>query len=100
MARLELLQRAIHSAKCRIYRINYDLNCDISLNHQRKAENQKELMEITVDALEKQIPKKVKMTNDLYPMAICPCCESEFIPHTGFEYCHYCGQALDWSDRE
>jgi hypothetical protein len=100
MSRTELLQRAIHSAKCRIYRINYDLNCDISLIHQKKAENQKELMEITVEALEKQIPKKVKMTNDLYPMGICPCCENEFIPHTGFEHCHYCGQALDWSDRE
>ena len=44
--RAELLQRAIHSAKCRIYRINYALNCNISLNHQRKAENQKELMDI------------------------------------------------------
>lgn len=59
-----------------------------------------EALNMAVEALEKQMPKKVKMTNDLYPMAICPCCENEFIPHTGFEYCHYCGQAIDWSDRE
>jgi hypothetical protein len=97
MSKTELLQRAIHSAKCRIYRINYDLNCDISLNHQRKAENQKELMQITVEALEKQIPKRAKMTNDTYPLSICPCCNKQFIPHK-FGYCHHCGQALDWSD--
>jgi hypothetical protein len=100
MSKIELLQRAIHSAKCRIYRINYDLNCDISLIHQKKAENQRELMDITVEALEKQIPKKTTFTDDLYRMAICPCCEVQFIPHTGFKYCLYCGQALDWGDTE
>lgn len=61
---------------------------------------QLEICKMAKQALEKQIPKKVRMTNELYPMGICPCCENEFIPNTGFEHCHYCGQALDWSDTE
>lgn len=96
MERLELLQRAIHSAKCRIYRINYDLNCHISLNHQKKAENQKELMEITVEALEKQIPKKVaEYKKDSY---CCTMCGAIVYPTS--PYCKHCGQALDWSDKK
>lgn len=106
MNRIELLQRAIHSAKCRICRINYDLSCDISLTHQRKAENQKELMNITVEALEKQIPKKP--IENRFPWAICPVCGGsvylknvqEHIQNEEITYCEHCGQALDWSDTE
>lgn len=96
MNRIELLQRAIHSAKCRIYRINYDLNCDISLIHQKKAENQKELMEITVDALEKRIPIRVM---EYIKGGYCRrFCRSVIYPKS--PYCIHCGRALDWSDRE
>ena len=95
MERIELLQRAIHSAKCRIYRINYDLNCHISLNHQKKAENQKEVMEITVEALEKQIPKK---TMEIEINDKCLVC-GRWV-NTNHKYCPECGQALDWSDTE
>jgi hypothetical protein len=96
MSRTELLQRAIHSAKCRIYRINYDLNCDISLNHQKKAENQKELMDITVEALEKQIPKKPLRREDT-TYSFCPCCNSGNLMN---DYCTDCGQKIDWEDTE
>lgn len=48
-----LIQQAIESAKCRIYKLNFDLNGKLSAHHQKKAENQKELMEITVKALER-----------------------------------------------
>lgn len=48
-----VIQRAIESAKCRIYKINYVMNGNISSLHQKKAENQKELMEVTVKALER-----------------------------------------------
>lgn len=103
MSRTELLQRAIHSAKCRIYRINYDLNCNISLNHQRKAENQKELMDITVEALEKQIPKKPTEYKEFEDGAfynidfMCSACNNAVIgqPYKP-GYCKHCGQALDW----
>ena len=104
MGMVELLQRAIHSAKCRMYRINYDLNCDISLNHQKKAENQKELMDITVDALEKQIPKKLdgKDEDDL----VCGCHRCGEVNAlwkmngNRNNYCGNCGQAIDWSDKK
>lgn len=102
MARLELLQRAIHSAKCRIYRINYDLNCDISLIHQKKAENQKELMQITVEALEKQIPIRAIMKGfspceEICSVSyLCPVCKK----HINIDrYCYHCGQAIDWSGK-
>lgn len=49
----ELILKAIESAKCRVYKLNFDLNGDISAHHQKKAENQKELMEVTVKALER-----------------------------------------------
>lgn len=49
----ELILKAIESAKCRIYKLNFDMNGNISPLHQKKAENQKELMEITIKALEK-----------------------------------------------
>jgi hypothetical protein len=108
MSRTELLQRAIHSAKCRIYRINYDLNCTISLNHQRKAKNQKELMEITVEALEKQIPKKpIFRKENKKVFADCPNCNKTLTYEDKikanfckFSYCFRCGQAIDWSGAE
>ena len=67
-----------------------DAGYDLQLEHEK----------FLLECIEKQIPKKVKMTNELYPMGVCPCCKNEFIPHTGFEHCHYCGQALDWSGTE
>ena len=57
----------------------------------------KEALQISVKALEKQIPRKPK-TNDNYIMYICPCCNN-FIKLCR-NYCEYCGQKLDWSDEE
>ena len=57
----------------------------------------KEALQISVKALEKQIPRKPK-TNDNYIMYICPCCNN-FIKLCR-NYCENCGQKLDWSDEE
>ena len=46
----DLIERAIESAKCRIYLLN--ANSGNTETHQKKAENQQELMEITIKALE------------------------------------------------
>lgn len=46
-----LIDRAIESAQCRIYRLKATSD-GASLNHQKKADCQKELMEITIKALE------------------------------------------------
>lgn len=91
----ELILKAIESAKCRIYKLNFDMNGNISPLHQRKAENQKELMEATVEALEKQNPKFVEckewkgIRNTRYK---CPRCK-KFVRNDE-SYCHKCGQAI------
>lgn len=46
----DLIERAIESAKCRIYRLK--ANSGSTEVHQKKTENQQELMEITIKALE------------------------------------------------
>lgn len=62
-----------------------------------------------VEALEKQIPKKITHEATLQRCATCPTCKNvldkfiEFIPgqpkiRVTFTNCHFCGQALDWSD--
>lgn len=52
-------------------------------------------MEIAVEAMEKQIPKKPKMPLDAY--WTCPICGRK-VEHQ-FEYCTSCGQAIDWSEK-
>ena len=60
------------------------------------------------DVLEKQIPKKPIITIDgffngqpIYDTWGCPNCgkvnETDF---GDYEYCHICGQSLDWSDEK
>ena len=46
----DLINQAIESAKCRIYRLKQ--NEGSTLAHQMKAKNQQELMKITIKALE------------------------------------------------
>ncbi len=48
--RYDIIDQAIESAKCRIYRLK--ANRGESFAHQKKAENQIQLMNITIDALE------------------------------------------------
>lgn len=49
MDKLELIDRAIESAQCRIYRLK--TNRGESISHQKKADNQIELQKITLEAL-------------------------------------------------
>lgn len=46
-------------------------------------------IDMAIEALEKQIPKKKKKRNE------CPECGYSYAFE---EFCPYCGQALDWSD--
>ena len=46
----DLINQAIESAKCRIYRLKQ--NEGDTLAHQKKAKNQQELMKVTIKALE------------------------------------------------
>ena len=69
-----------------------------------------EAIQIAIEALEKQIPKKPEYEGDgyadgelVYDYAKCPICGHGFeygINDWGCEYCSDCGQKLDWSDEE
>ena len=79
-------------------------NCDIVQN----VEDLNNAYDIAIKALEKQIPKKVKIEQWIYTKCDCG---FEFSKHHGdgyysipienkTKYCPNCGQKLDWSDRE
>ena len=53
----------------------------------------KDCYKLIREALEKQIPKKLKGDGWLY----CPICGRDVLMDR-FDYCPHCGQALDWSD--
>lgn len=57
-----------------------------------------EAMRMSIQALEKQIPKKPDFTEDK-EFALCPCCNGNGLANKQ-EYCDNCGQKLDWSDEE
>ena len=68
-----------------------------------------EEMKVAIEALEKQIPKKLKVTEcgRFGFWFICPNCGGNIamvwdsVWKKGYympNYCHNCGQALDWSD--
>ena len=53
----------------------------------------KDCYKLIIEALEKQIPKKLKDDGWLY----CPICGRDVLMDR-FDYCYHCGQALDWSE--
>lgn len=62
-------------------------------------------MKLAVEALEKQIPKRVILGYDEHDSICCPNCKSELMSmdwydHWKCNYCEFCGQALDWSEEE
>ena len=67
------------------------------LSYGGKADEQEEYKikayNVAINALKKQIPKKLKEDGWLY----CPICGRDVLMDR-FDYCPDCGQALDWSD--
>lgn len=64
-----------------------------------------EALDVAIQALEKQIPKKV--VKDGEQSYKCPCCGGCAKTETGdsfidyrLDYCDGCGQKLDWSDSD
>lgn len=61
-----------------------------------------EAIEIAIDALEKQIPKKpIKLTD--WGNNRCPCCGTLYGENgvmENYDYCTDCGQKIDWSDEK
>lgn len=67
----------------------------------------KEELELALEAMKKQIPKKPLLTKDavdtfgaddpLWGEGYCPNCEHYIrLPH---KYCYKCGQAIDWEEK-
>lgn len=58
---------------------------------------------MAIESLEKQIPKKPVTEKDKVIFGIvcgrCPECDSAVYSTTNL-YCHKCGQALDWEEKE
>lgn len=76
-------------------------NCDLCYMQGTTGEH-REAIDIAIQALEKQIPKKpfksenqvVRYVNTYY----CPTCELGITGTNIAKWCYHCGQKLDWSD--
>ena len=76
--------------------IERDLNC---LKQNKALPDSIESMEIAINALEKQIPKKPKEKYCIgFNTLVCPECKMELYLYE--PYCDNCGQAIDWSNYE
>ena len=101
MKEQELIKNAIESAKARKYYTTSKAKGGTPL-HQEKAEKQAELQNITICALEMQIPKK---PNNIHPhvdhkSGECSICGTRLAHFGDMNYCHKCGNKLDWEDSE
>ena len=63
-----------------------------------------EALDVAIQALEKQIPKKpVKSENQVVRYAntyYCPICNLGITGTNIAKWCYHCGQKLDWGDEE
>ena len=61
-----------------------------------------EAMNLAIEALEKQIPKKpndkFNVPYDILACGICPSCGRGV--HSDMKFCSECGQAIDWGEGE
>lgn len=73
-----------------------------------ECEKHNEVIDLAIEALEKQIPKSW-IRNEYYDGECtweCPCCKEEYVlisggvKENGYNYCPNCGQKLDWNDFE
>lgn len=78
-------KEAVETLKIAIAEVewNYTMDYDIAF-------------EKALEALEKQVPKKIIETDWIY----CPNCEISLDPVQREKYCVICGQALDWGEAE
>ena len=91
-------EEAIDIVKCAIGEVGWSYPIDYA-----------EAIEVTIEALEKQTPKKVKKTDigSEIEAVYCPCCGKYYgdkIKHNSYlfwtpQHCE-CGQALDWRENK
>ena len=77
----------------------------MALKHDYNPPN--ENVKITIDALEKQTPKRPNLEGDgydtngnlVYDTWICPNCEKHYeVDYDNYDYCPNCGQKIDWNE--
>ena len=75
----------------------------------RPANPYQDAAKLSIQALEKQIPKRPDFEGDGYDENgmiildtwICPCCEEKYeTEYEEYKRCPNCGQAIDWRDTE
>lgn len=59
-------------------------------------------LDMAIEALEKQIPKKpISLGEDIdRDVGQCPNCKEIIDTYEDYKYCSDCGQAIDWRDEE
>lgn len=64
--------------------------------------NIKQALDMAIEALEKQIPKKPKAKDDNFAMSygICPNCNNIIDDWNDNRFCNECGQAISWEEEE
>lgn len=81
---------------------------DNALHPSLKPEISEEAKAVAMKALEKQIPKKLKIQKcDEKTVYICECGKKQFVIYqeglmfgNKNKYCEHCGQAIDWEESE
>ena len=109
------VEKAIGYWKARYENTKYfdDVHCDA--DELREHEEYVEVLKETITALEKQLPKKIPAVNTpchvkafdsdtetvyTYSCVNCPVCSKWIVANVNHKYCQYCGQALDWGNKE
>ena len=75
---------------------------DLKLHSKDLSSKYKNGLRMAIQALEKQMPKKLINTCQ-YVSGCCPNCKkylSNWLEYNKFMCCPYCGQKLDWSNEE
>ena len=75
---------------------------DLKLHSKDLSSKYKNGLRMAINALEKQMPKKLISTCQ-YVSGCCPNCKkyiSDWLEYNKFMCCPYCGQKLDWSNEE
>ena len=112
MTKIEAIEKLRAYHKCQILQVkgiykdcNNNLcdNCDLCYAQGTNGEHIKSI-EIAIEALKKQMPKKVLTERNIY---ICPSCGASVETDCGddmldyrLNFCDNCGQKLDWSELE
>lgn len=83
----------------------FDRLCGCYSYQNREKIDMEDALWTAVQALEKQIPKKVILGYDEQDSVCCPNCKGELMSmdwydHWKCNYCEVCGQALDWGNEE